>query len=371
VRVLDFTVGEPDQPTPSHVVHEGKMAMDAGRTKYAPASGLPELRAAVTHRYREDFGVSFAPEEVTVAVGGKQALALLYQAILERGSEVVVPTPAWPTFAEAARIAGGTAVFVPLTERGGFRVTARGVAGALSQRTRAVVVNSPSNPTGAVVDPEELVKIARLARRHGFVLLYDDTYAHLVYRTQGPPALQPVRDAAGDLLVIVGTVSKTYCMTGWRVGWVMGSRALAEACAALNSHSVQGPATFAQIAAVEALTGPQDVLKQMVEEYRRRRAFVHAAVASLPGLRCLEPDGGFYVFPDVTRRLSREIPDAATLADRLLEEKAVAVVPGEGFHAPGFFRLSFATSFDDLKEGARRLAEFFAAHPQPGRPGRR
>jgi aspartate aminotransferase len=370
VRVLDFTVGEPDQPTPWHVVEAGKAAMDAGRTKYAPAAGLPELRAAVTHRYREDFGVSFAPEEVAVAVGGKQALALLYQALLDRGSEVVIPTPAWPTFAEAARVAGGVPVLVPLTERNGFRVTARAVARALSPRTRAVVVNSPSNPTGAVIDPEELVKIARLARGHGFALVYDDTYAHLVYRTPGPPALQPVKDAAGDQLVVVGTVSKTYCMTGWRVGWVIGSRVLTEACTALNSHSVQGPATFAQLAAVEALTGPQDVLKEMVEEYRRRRAFIHPAVASLPGVTCAEPDGGFYVFPDVARCLSGEVPDTVALATRLLEEQGVAVVPGEGFHAPGFFRLSFATSFDDLREGARRIAEFLAAHASCGRDRR-
>jgi aspartate aminotransferase len=368
VRVLDFTVGEPDQPTPAHVVAAGKAAVDAGRTKYAPASGLPELRAAVVHRYREDFAVRFAPEDVCVAVGGKQALALLYQAILDRGSEVVVPAPAWPTFAEAARVAGATPVFVTLTERSGFRLTARAVARALSPRTRAVVVNSPSNPTGAVIDPGELLKVARLAREHGFWLLYDDTYAHLVFREEGPPALAEVKDAAGGNLVVVGTVSKTYCMTGWRVGWVMGPRALAEACTALNSHSVQGPATFAQLAAAEALTAPQDTVRAMAAEYRRRRDFIHPAVATLPGVTCPEPEGGFYVFPDVRRCLSEELPDTTAFTARLLEEKAVAVVPGEGFHAPGYFRLSFAAAFDDLREGARRIAEFVGDHaPGPRR----
>ena len=362
VRVLDFTVGEPDQPTPRHVVDAGMAAMAAGRTKYAPASGLPELRAAIAHRYSEDFEVSFAPEEVTVAVGGKQALALLCQAILDRGREIVVPVPAWPTFAEAARVAGGTPVFVPLAERNGFRVTARAVAGAITPRTRAVVVNSPSNPTGAVVDPDELVKIARLARKHGFWLLYDDTYAHLVFRPGGPPALQEVKDAADGHLVVVGTVSKTYCMTGWRVGWVMGSRVLAEACTALNSHSVQGPATFSQIAAAEALTAPQDVVREMATEYRRRRDFIHPVIAAIPGVSCPRPEGGFYVFPDVSRCLSQEVPDTLALCEKLLEEKAVAVVPGEGFHAPGFFRLSFATAFADIQEGGRRIAEFLAEH---------
>jgi aspartate aminotransferase len=367
VRVFDFTVGEPDQATPAHVVAAGKAAIDAGRTRYAPASGLPELRSAVVHRYREDFAVSFAPEEVCVAVGGKQALALLYQAILDRGSEIVVPTPAWPTFAEAARVAGATPAFVTLSEKDRFHLTARAVSRALSPRTRAVVVNSPSNPTGSVVEPGELLGIARLAKRHGFWLLYDDTYAQLVFRTEGPPALQAVKDAASGHLVVVGTASKTYCMTGWRVGWVAGPKPLVEACTALNSHSVQGPATFAQLAAAEALTASQDTVRAMAAEYRRRRDFIHPAIARLPGVVCPEPEGGFYVFPDVRRCLSREMPDTLTLAERLLEEKAVAVVPGEGFHAPGHFRLSFATAFADLQEGARRLAEFFAEHSPGGR----
>jgi aspartate aminotransferase len=368
VRVLDFTVGEPDQPTPRHVVDAGKAAIDAGKTKYAPASGLPELRAAVVHRYREDFDVCFAPEEVTVAVGGKQALALLYQAILDRGSEVVIPVPAWPTFAEAARVVGARPVFVQLHAKEGFRVTARAVARAISPKTRAVVVNSPSNPTGAVIEPAELLKLGQLAKKHGFWLLYDDTYAHLVFRTEGPPALQEVKDAADGHLVVVGTVSKTYCMTGWRVGWVMGPRPLAEATTALNSHSVQGPATFAQIAAAHALEGPQDVVREMAAEYRRRRDFIHPKVAAIPGVVCPQPDGGFYVFPNVSRCLTKALPDTLALGAKLLEEQAVAIVPGEGFHAPGSFRLSFATAFEDLQEGARRLAAFFAEHAPAGRP---
>jgi aspartate aminotransferase len=362
VRVLDFTVGEPDQPTPRHVVEAGKAALDAGRTKYAPASGLPELRAAVAGRYREDFAVDFSPEDVVVTVGGKQGLALVYSAIVDGGCEVVVPIPAWPTFAEAARIAGGRAVLVPLSEKTGFRVTARAVAKALTPRTRAVVVNSPSNPTGAVIEPGELLAIARLARKRGCWLLYDDTYAQLVFGSGRAPDLQRVKDAARGRLVVVGTASKSYCMTGWRVGWLIGPRVLADACSALNSHSVQGPATFAQLAAAEALTAPQEPVRALAAEYRRRRDFIHSAVAALPGVRCARPEGGFYVFPDVSRCLSQEMPDTTTFCSRLLEEKAVAVVPGEGFHALGHFRLSFATAFEDLQEGARRLAEFVAEH---------
>ncbi len=367
VRVLDFTVGEPDQPTPRHVADAGKAAIDAGQTKYAPASGIAELRSAVVERYLADFGVSFASEQVTITVGGKQALALLYQAILDGGSEIVIPIPAWPTFSEAARVVGGKPVLVPLSVKDGFRITARAVARAVGPKTRAVLVNSPSNPTGAVIDPAELLKLARLAKQRGFWLLYDDTYAHLVFREGGAAPLQEVNDAAGGRLVVVGTASKSYCMTGWRVGWLIGPKALADATTALNSHSVQGPATFAQVAAAQALRGPQDELRRMHVEYRRRRDFVHPRVAAIPGVVCPEPQGGFYVFPDVSRCLTKAMPDTLALGEKLLEEKAVAVVPGEGFHAPGTFRLSFATAFEDLQEGVARLEAFFAEHATPGR----
>jgi aspartate aminotransferase len=370
VKVYDFTVGEPDQPTPRHVSEAGKAAIDAGQTKYAPASGIPELRAAIVERYREDFKVAFTPEEVVVAVGGKQALALLYQAILDRGSEVVVPIPAWPTFAEAARVAGGLPVFVPLHVKAGYRLTARAVSRALGPKTRAVMVNSPSNPTGAVIEPAELVKLARLAKQRGFWLLYDDTYAHLLFGKSGPPALQEAKDAAGGHLVVVGTASKSYCMTGWRVGWIIGPKPLAEAATALNSHSVQGPATFAQVAAAHALRAAQDDVKRMAAEYLRRRDFVQPRIAAIPGVSCPLPGGGFYVFPDVSRCLSKALPDTLALGAKLLEEKAVAIVPGEGFEAPGSFRLSFATAFEDLQEGVSRLEAFFAEHAPP-RPGRR
>jgi aspartate/methionine/tyrosine aminotransferase len=360
VKVFDFTVGEPDQPTPPTVVAAACDALMAGRTKYLPAAGLPELREAVAFRYRESWGAPFAPEQVTITVGGKQGLALLYQAVLDRGSEVVVPTPCWPTFAEAARIAGGRPVFLPLSPKSGFRLTARAVRRAVGPRTRAILVNSPSNPTGAVVDPDELVALGRLARRQRIFLILDDTYAHLIFREGGAPALDQVAEAAGDSLLVVGTMSKAYCMTGWRIGWVIGPRTVAAACAALNSHSVQSTATFSQVAAAGALTGPQDEVKKLVSEYRRRRDIIQPRVDGLPGVRCPTPEGAFYLFPDVRSRLSRAVPDTTTLATRLLQEQATAVVPGEAFLAPGFLRISFAASLEELREGASRLERFFS-----------
>lgn len=367
VRVYDFTVGEPDQPTPAAIVAAAHEALAAGQTRYAPAAGVPELRAAVAERYRQDWGTSFAPEQVTVTVGAKQALAQLYAAILDRGGEIVVPTPHWPTFAEAARIAGGRPVLLPLNGKSGFRLTARSVARAIGPRTRAVLVNSPCNPTGAVVEPEELVAIARLARRRGVFLILDDTYSHLIFRREKVPALDAVAAAAGDRLAVAGTMSKAYCMTGWRVGWVIGSRALAAACAALNSHSIQSPATFAQIAAARALRGSQKAVRDLAAEYRRRMVAVQPRVDALPGVACPESEGGFYLFPHVGSRLSKELPDTVALSARLLAEQGVAVVPGEGFGAPGYLRLSLAASLEDLLEGTRRLADFFSRDPARGR----
>jgi len=367
IRVYDFTVGEPDQPTPEPIVAAAVEALKAGRTKYAPAAGLAELRAAVAQRYRQDWGTSFAPEQVTVTVGAKQALAQLYTAILDRGGEVVVPTPHWPTFAEAARIAGGRPVLLPLTGKNGYRLTARSLSRAIGPRTRAVLVNSPSNPTGAVVEPDELVRIARLARRRGVFLILDDTYTHLIFRQEVAPPLDAVAAAAGDRLAVAGTMSKAYCMTGWRVGWVIGSRPVAAACAALNSHSIQSPATFAQIAAARALRGSQKAVRDLAIEYRRRMLAVQPKVDALAGVVCPEPEGGFYLFPNVEGRLSEELPDTVALSLRLLEEQGVAVVPGEGFGAPGHLRLSLATSLEDLREGTRRMAVFFSENAGPRR----
>jgi aspartate aminotransferase len=368
VRILDFSVGEPDQPTPAHIVAAGKAAIDAGRTKYTPAAGLPELRAAVAARYRQDFGVAFAPEEVAITVGGKQALYLIGQALCDRGQEVVIPAPCWPTFPEAVRLAGAKPVFVRTKEDQAFAVTARQIARVLTPRTRAVILNSPCNPTGAVVESAELLRIGDLLRRRGVVLVYDDTYAQLAFRSE-EPVLGALRERMGDGLVVLGTASKTYCMTGWRIGWVMGPRALVDACAALASHSTQSPATFAQLGAVEALNGPQGFVRDLREEYRRRRDLVCQALAKMADVRCVTPAGGFYVFPNLEARLTKAVHTTLDLGSRLLEEQGVAVVPGEGFGQAGYVRLSFARSTEELKEGLSRIALFLDAL-RDGRPAR-
>lgn len=357
--VLDLSVGEPDQPTPEHVVAAGQAALAAGRTRYTPPAGLPELRAAVTQAYERDFGVRFGADEVALAIGGKHALYMVAQALLDRGDELLVPSPYWPTFPEAARLAGARAVTVDLREEQGFRLTAERVRAGLTARTRAVVVNSPSNPTGAVASPDDLLAIGRLARRHALTVLYDDTYARLTFGAPAAP-LQQMRELLGERFVILGTASKSYCMTGWRIGWVLGGRGLCAACATLASHSTQNPATFAQLAAVQALTGSQRQVDELALEYRRRRDVIHAALIAVPGVTCLLPAGAFYVFPNLTRYLSPRLPTTLALGERLLEEEGLATVPGEGFGRAGYLRLSFARPADELREGARRLAAFLA-----------
>lgn len=356
--VLDFSVGEPDQPTPPNICQAAVNALTDGRTRYTASAGIPELRAAVAARYKKDFKVSFAPEEVAITDGGKQALYLVCQALLNRGDEVIIPSPHWPTFSEAVRLAGARPILVPAQEKDGFQITARMISKATSPRTKAVLINSPSNPTGAVVSAEDLLVIGDMAQRRKFTVLYDDTYAKLIYGKPDHSALQALRDGGGDRFVILGTASKSYCMTGWRIGWVLGPKPLVDACAALISHSTQCPTSFAQAGAVEALTGPQKFVQELWYTYQRRLDVIHPMIAAIPGVTCVRPAGAFYVFPNVARCLSDEVPTTVDLARRLLEEVKVAVVPGEGFSAPGYLRVSFARPVDELKDGAARIASF-------------
>lgn len=358
--ILDFGVGEPDQPTPRHIVAAATAALNNGRTRYTATAGLRELRAAVAVRYKKDFKVAFGESEVCITCGGKQALYLVCQALLDRGDEVIIPSPYWPTFSEAVRLAGGRPILVPTQEKDGFKVTARLISKATSPRTKAVILNSPGNPTGAVIDPEDLLVIGDMAGRRKFTLLYDDTYARLAYGRADSSALQAVRDAVGDRLVVLGTASKSFCMTGWRIGWVLGPKPLVDACAALVSHSTQCPTSFAQVGAIAALTGSQKFVHDLVAEYRRRRDFLHAALCAIPRVTCVEPAGAFYLFPNVARHLGPRAASTLEMARRLLDEEKVAVVPGEGFAAPGYLRVSFARPLPELEEGARRLAAFFS-----------
>jgi aspartate aminotransferase len=235
------------------------------------------------------------------------------------------------------------------------------VSKATSRRTKAVVLNSPNNPTGSVITPEDLLVIGDMSQRRRFTILYDDTYGRLAYGRGDGTVLQALRESVGDRFVILGTASKSYCMTGWRIGWILGPRALVDACVALFSHSTQCPTSFAQAGAVEALTGPQKFVQELLAEYRRRRDFLHPALCTIPDVSCVEPGGGFYLFPNLGRYLSPRNPTTLALALRLLEEAGVATVPGEAFGAPGYLRISFARPIEELRDGIQRVAEVLQA----------
>lgn len=358
--ILDFSVGEPDQGTPERIRRAAAAAMDRGETRYVPSLGIPALRKAVADRYLADDGVKFDPTEVAVTLGGKQAYALACEAVLDEGDEVVIPTPYWPTFSEAPRLLGAVPVFAPLDGATGFAFDPDRILKKVRRKTRLVVINSPCNPTGAVVSEKALVEIARQlkARAPDAFLLYDDTYARMRYVEGHPRMLARVREILGDQFMIVGTASKTYCMTGWRIGWLLAPKAVIHGVSALISHQTQCAVSFAQFGAVEALTGPQDFVGSLVAEYRERRDLVVAALNGIPGISCRTPAGAFYAFPDIRRLLSKAVPDALTFAARLLDEQGVAVVAGEGFGCPGFIRLSFARSQEELRRGLDALRRF-------------
>jgi len=358
--VFDFSVGEPDQRTPRSIAAAAVTALGAGMTRYTASSGIAELRGAVASRYRKDYKVSFADDEVVITNGGKHALYVACQALLDRGDEVVIPSPHWPTFSEAVRLAGARPILVHGQEKDGFQITARMISKSTSPRTKAVILNSPCNPTGAVIDSEDLLVIGDMAQRRKFTVLYDDTYARLVYGKSDATALQSLRDSVGDRFVILGTASKSYCMTGWRIGWILGPKPFVDACTALISHSTQCPTSFAQFGAVEALTGPQKSVQELVAEYRKRRDAVHAALTAIPRVTCVLPGGAFYLFPNVGRYLGPRAPTTLELSRQLLEEQGVAVVPGDGFGSTSHVRISFARPLEELLEGTARIERFLS-----------
>lgn len=366
-QILDFSVGEPDQGTPERIRKAAADAMNRGETRYVPSLGIPALRQAVAERYRADDGVKFEATEVAVTLGGKQAYALACGAILDPGDEIVIPTPFWPTFSEAPRIVGGVPVFAPLDAARGFAFDPDLILRKVRRKTRALVINSPSNPTGAVIAEKALLDVARGLKEKApdAFLIYDDTYARLRYVEGRPRMLPRVREILGDRFMIAGTASKTYCMTGWRIGWLLAPKSVIQGVAALISHETQCAASFAQFGAVEALSGPQDFVADLVAEYRTRRDLVVAALAAMPGISCRVPAGAFYAFPDIRKLLSKAVPDALTFAARLLDEKGVAVVAGEGFGCPGFIRISFARSQDELRRGLAAIADFVQSLEPP------
>ena len=359
VDVVDFGAGEPDFPTPENVKQAAVRALEQNFTKYTPTGGIRDLKQAIVERHAQDFGSDYTPEECLVTVGGKQAIFEAIAALIDHGDEVILPVPYWVSFLDIIHYAGGKAVLVETSESEGFAVRAEAVDRLITPKTKLVIVNSPNNPTGAVVPPEEMEKLLALAARREIVLMSDECYCHFLYDGRKPFSLGSSRDR--ERLIIVGSLSKTYAMTGWRVGFALGSAKLLANMLKLQSHSTSNAASIAQKAAVEALRGPQDSVRTMLAEYQRRRDRIVNGLRSIPGVRCLVPQGAFYVYPNVAAHLKNDgLEDTSVLATRLLDEARVALVPGPAFGTRDQVRISYATSQAQIDEGLQRLKDFFA-----------
>lgn len=360
VDVIGFGAGEPDFDTPAHIKDAAKAALDRGQTKYTPVAGTPELRAAVAQWLSLAHEFSIAADQVIVSCGAKHSLYTMFQALLDDGDEVIVPAPYWVSYPDLVTLAGGRAILLPTRAQGqeGYHLRPETLRALLSPRTRALVLCSPSNPTGAVYAQAELQEIARLCVERDVWMISDDIYRSLVYGVAAGHVARCGEDARRRTILIDG-VSKAYAMTGFRIGFCAGPRELVSAMEKLQSQSTSNPTSIAQAAALAAITGPQHTVQEMRLAFDLRRRRMLDLVRALPGVRVSEPHGAFYLFPD----FSAVDPDDIALAKRLLEEAHVAVVPGTPFGAPGYLRLSYATSMDNIEEGMRRLGGALEARP--------
>ena len=355
INVLDLGPGQPDFDTPEAICAAGIRAIREGRTRYTPVAGIPELREAVANLYSAREGVSYRTDETMITAGGKQGLHNFFMSVLDSGDEVIVPTPYWVSIPEQVKLAGGEPVTVDTDEAGGFELHADTIAAACTERTRVIVVNTPNNPSGAVIDGGEMLKLAELALERGVLLLVDECYAALVY--EGAEHVTPLclGEEAKEVTVICGSCSKSYAMTGWRIGYLAGPPEIIAACVRLQEHTTSNPSSVSQYAALEAMTGDQTPVRQMLATFAERRDRVLPRIRALPGVECVEPKGAFYAFPNVSALFSEPYPTSAELAGYFIDHAHVVTVPGTAFGRDGFLRLSYATSMETLERALDRL----------------
>jgi aspartate/methionine/tyrosine aminotransferase len=365
--VIGYGAGEPDFPTPAHIVEAAaKACYDPSNHKYTPTAGLQDLREAIVAKTKRDTGLVIGANQVLVTNGGKHAVATSFMTMLNPGDEVLIPAPYWTTYPEAVYLARAKAVPVLTSEANGFRVTVDDLERARTAKTKLLVFVSPSNPTGAVVQPDDVAAIGRWAAEHDVWVLCDEIYEHLVYGDAKNVSLPVVAPELGDRWVVVNGVAKTYAMTGWRIGWMIGAPDVMNAAINYQSQTTSNISNVSQRAAVAALTGDLSAVEEMRTAFDRRRRTMTSMLNAIDGVSCAEPEGAFYCYPNVTGLLGRPLGgrianSSAELAETLLETIKIAVVPGEAFGTPGFFRFSYALGDDDLVEGLGRFASLVAA----------
>lgn len=363
--ILNFSVGEPDFATPDHVCEAGKKAIDEKFTRYTAVPGIIELREAITESYRENRGWDYKPEQVQVSCGGKHGLYNMAQALFGPGDEVLIPTPYWVSYPPIVQLAGATPVLIPLSENNDFDLRPEDLEKYVSDRTRGIILNSPSNPTGSVFSREALEAVSDMARKGNWAIISDDIYDTIVYREGRLPHILDVAPDLKDQTLILNGVSKSFAMTGWRIGYTLGPDHVIAAMNKIQSQSTSNPSSVAQRAALAAVIGPQDFPVRMRDSFLPRRDYIVQELTSIPGISCVIPSGAFYVFPNFSAYYSKAyeggvIEGSVAMSEYLLEKSHLATVPGIAFGSDDFIRFSFAASMEDLEEGMRRLKEALA-----------
>jgi aspartate aminotransferase len=364
VDVADFGPGEPDFPTPDHIKKAGIKAIETNKSKYTPTGGIMPLREAICAWHKRELGSDYAAKECIVTVGGKHGIFNVMSVLVQAGDEVIIPTPCWVSFPDIVKYAGGMPVYVPTRAEDGFSVKAAAIEKAITPKTRLLILNSPSNPTGGVVPPEEYERILAVCKKHNVWVMGDECYSHFTYEPHKPFSIASAVDSKNHV-IIIGSMSKTFAMTGWRIGYTLAPADLVQALTKLQSQSTSNPTSIAQYAALEAMTGPMDSVPSMLAEYAKRRKRIVEGLRAIPGVTCEMPGGAFYAFPNVSAHLANGhgghplAKDTTELAKLLLDRARVALVAGDAFAAPGYLRLSYATSLERIDEGLRRLERFF------------
>jgi aspartate aminotransferase len=363
VDIADFGPGEPDFPTPDHIKHAAIKAINENKTKYTATPGVMPLREAICAWHKRELGSSYDAKECVTNVGGKHSIFNVISVLVQAGDEVIVPAPYWVSYPDIIKYTGATPVVVETRTEDGFAVRAADVAKVITPKTKLLILDSPSNPTGGVTPPDECAKLLELCKRHNIWLMGDECYSHFTYDENKPFSVASLPDSKNHV-IIIGSMSKTFAMTGWRLGYTLAPAELVTATVKLQSQSTSNPTSIAQYAALAAMTGPMDSVPVMLAEYTRRRRRIVDGLNAIPGITCGEPGGAFYAFPNVSARVGTGpnalAKDSAQLATLLLEKAHVALVPGEAFGAPGYLRLSYATSIERIEEGLRRIEKFFS-----------
>ncbi|MCK5540324.1 MAG: pyridoxal phosphate-dependent aminotransferase [Deltaproteobacteria bacterium] len=363
VDVVNFGAGEPDFDTPENIKEAGIKAIRDGFTNYTAVPGIPQLRQAIAAKLKRENRLDYKENEIVVSCGGKHSFYNLAQALLDPGDEVIVPAPYWVSYPPMVSLAGGIPIILETSEDESFKLSPERLQAAITKKTRAVIINSPSNPTGAAYSWDELKALAEVVVKNDILLISDEIYEHITYDGFEPRSPAEISPTVKDHCIILNGVSKSYSMTGWRIGFTAGPATLIAAMTKIQSQSTSNPTSISQMAAIEAYNGPQDYVKNVLVDFTKRRAYIIKALSEIPGISCFNPQGAFYAFPSVKGLLGktyngREIDSSLTLCDLLLDEAKIAAVPGEAFGAPGYLRLSYATSMENIIKGINRLKEF-------------